>query len=433
MSHGARAAPGCEVMERNSVARSLGELDLRFGRRDDAAQKFDEASRGFASAGADFELAITYLKEAAASCVDHLDTEPWLPDPSVATRAAYCGRKAWFLFDKLELPKWADRAQTVIDDLARRESARRPVKLGRRRRGQGSTRSPMIAVSTAMKRVQRLADEYASLPDPVLIMGETGTGKELVARRIHEHGCRKTSPMVVVNCSAIPADLFEREFFGHAQGAFTGAGATSPGYVDQAHGGTLFLDEIGDMPLPLQSKLLRLIENSSYYRLGDPVERRANVRVIAATNASLPDLVSEKSFRADLYYRLRLVDIRIPPLRERPRDIIPLLELFLGHMTGRAVRAVECLEPHELDELMLDPLRGNARDLMYFARRSMINKRLLGRLALEAANQPEVRARPTRSEIERLVQRFDGNKAKLARHFGVARSTLYRWLAESGN
>jgi len=284
-----------------------------------------------------------------------------------------------------------------------------------------------------MKRVLTLADEYALWNDPVLITGETGTGKELIARRIHEKSHRKAAPLVVVNCGAVPIDLFEREFFGHKNGAYTGAHTSEPGYVEHADGGTLFLDEVADLPLALQAKLLRLIEYSSYYRLGDPAERRANIRIVAASNVKLPERVVERTFRADLYYRLRVVDIEIPPLRVRPDDIIPIYELFLSSVLGRGIRAVDFLLPAEIDDLLRAPLLGNARDIMHLVRKKLVSGASPGHTCEEPRVEASARRthRPKRHELLALMERYDGNKAKLARHWGIARSTLYRWLADT--
>ena len=185
-----------------------------------------------------------------------------------------------------------------------------------------------------MTRVLQLCDHYAVSDEPVLVTGETGTGKDLVCRRLHARSRRWAKPFVAVNCAAIPANLFERELFGNARGAYTGASTTGEGWIDQATGGTLFLDEIGELETPMQAKLLRLLDQGDFFRVGDPHVRRADVRIVAATNADLSACVAQGRFRADLRYRLIGLEIVIPPLRKRRRDIIPLLQHFLTQLVG---------------------------------------------------------------------------------------------------
>jgi transcriptional regulator with PAS, ATPase and Fis domain len=220
----------------------------------------------------------------------------------------------------------------------------------------------MVARSPAMLDIFRLVRVLRDNDARVLITGESGTGKELVARAIHDYSHRADGPFVAVNCGALPGDLLESELFGHVRGAFTGAIRDKVGRFELADGGTLFLDEIGDLPLPLQVKLLRVLETSQFERLGDARPRRADVRVIAATNADLAKAVADKRFRDDLYYRLRVVPIEIPPLRERREDIEVLVHHLLrriGRRRGRSLR----LSPSSMRTLLRYDWPGNVREL----------------------------------------------------------------------
>ena len=183
----------------------------------------------------------------------------------------------------------------------------------------GKNRSVMLARSASMKKVAADIVDLAASPATVLIIGESGTGKELVANAIHCASPRKMKPFLTLNCPSVPEELFESEMFGHRRGAYTGAVETRPGYVEAAEGGTLFLDEVGDLPLKSQAKILRFLEEKTYLPLGERKDRQADVRVIAATNHSLDDLVKQKQFRQDLYYRLSVCTIHLPPLRERKK------------------------------------------------------------------------------------------------------------------
>ncbi len=187
----------------------------------------------------------------------------------------------------------------------------------------------LIGTSPAMQKIYKLVGQVARSDAAVLLLGESGTGKELVARAIYANSLRAARPYVAINCAAIPDTLLESELFGHERGAFTGALTQRIGKFERADGGTIFLDEIGDMPLGLQAKLLRVLQNGEFQRLGGDQTLRTQVRVIAATNKDLSMMVREKSFREDLYYRINVVQIQLPPLRERSADVLPLAEHFL--------------------------------------------------------------------------------------------------------
>jgi formate hydrogenlyase transcriptional activator len=206
----------------------------------------------------------------------------------------------------------------------------------------------------------------------VLVQGETGTGKEVIARAIHNSGPRNRGPFVGLNCAAIPGALLESELFGHERGAFTGAVAQTTGRFQAANGGTLFLDEIGDLPLELQPKLLRVLQEQQYERLGSTRTMQANVRVIAATNQDLWRMVEEKSFRADLYYRLSVFPIRLPPLRERKGDIASLVEHFVQHFSRQMGKFIDTVPDGVMEVLKRHHWPGNIRELQNFIERSVI-------------------------------------------------------------
>jgi formate hydrogenlyase transcriptional activator len=206
----------------------------------------------------------------------------------------------------------------------------------------------------------------------VLIEGETGTGKELIARAIHMHSERRNGPFVKLNCAAIPAELLESELFGHERGAFTGAVAQRIGRFEGADGGTLFLDEIGDMPLHLQTKLLRVLQEQEFERVGGNRTIRADVRIVAATNRDLKTMVEENGFRADLYYRLAVFPMNVPPLRERPEDIPALTRYFVQKHARRMGRKIESIPTHAMEALTNYDWPGNIRELQNVIERSLV-------------------------------------------------------------
>ena len=221
----------------------------------------------------------------------------------------------------------------------------------------------MIGKSAGMKRVFALIDKVKDSTVSVLISGESGSGKELVARAIHYSGPRRKKNFIAVNCAAIPETLLEDEMFGHVKGAFTGAIGTKKGRFEQADGGTLFLDEIGDMPLAMQAKLLRVLQEKRYSPIGSEEEREVDVRVIAATNRDIPKMIEEGTFRQDLFYRLNVVGIHIPPLRERQDDIHSLSEYFICKFSKEQNKPIVAISPKVEQALMEHPFPGNVRQL----------------------------------------------------------------------
>ena len=230
----------------------------------------------------------------------------------------------------------------------------------------------IIGNTSGLKRVLRQVETVAPTDATVLILGETGTGKELIARAIHNLSGRKEFPFVRLNCSAIPAGLLESELFGHEKGAFTGAIAQKVGRLELAHRGTLFLDEIGDLPLELQPKILRALQEKEFERLGGTRTIPVNVRLLAATNRDLAKMVEERQFRSDLYYRLKVFPVEIPPLRERLEDIPMLVKYFVSQHARRMNRHIETIPPEIMEALVRWPWPGNVRELENFIERAVI-------------------------------------------------------------
>jgi DNA-binding NtrC family response regulator len=230
----------------------------------------------------------------------------------------------------------------------------------------------MVGSSQGLRTVLKAIKLVAPTDATVLVRGETGTGKELVARAIHDQSTRSRRPFVMVNCAAIPATLLESELFGHEKGAFTGAIAQKIGRFEMAHQGTLFLDEIGEIPLELQPKLLRVLQEQEFERLGGNRTIRVDVRIVAATNRDLEQMVEQGKFRSDLYYRLNVFPVTIPPLRERREDIPMLVRFFTQKYTRKLNRAIDEIPSNALDELTMYDWPGNIRELQNLVERAVI-------------------------------------------------------------
>jgi len=237
--------------------------------------------------------------------------------------------------------------------------------------GEGD-RPPLVGHSSAMKAVYEVIGKVADSPSTVLITGESGTGKELVAQALHRGSSRRDKPLIKVNCAAIPKDLVESELFGYEKGAFTGAVGSKPGRFELADGGTLFLDEIGEIPLEMQVKILRALQESEFERVGGIKTIRVDVRLIAATNRDLKQLIAEGRFREDLYYRLNVVPIALPPLRDRKVDIPPLVGHFIEKYDRRLGKKVERMDDDALGLLMRYSWPGNIRELENLMERSVL-------------------------------------------------------------
>jgi formate hydrogenlyase transcriptional activator len=301
----------------------------------------------------------------------------------------------------------------------------------------------IVGGSPALRGVLRLVGIVATTDAAVLITGETGTGKELIARAIHDQSGRHARPFVKINCAAIPSGLLESELFGHERGAFTDAVAQRMGRFESAHGGTLFLDEIGEIPLELQPKLLRVLQEHEFERLGGTRTIKADVRVVAATNRDLASMVNDQRYRPDLYYRLAVFPIAVPPLRERPEDIDTLVRHFVDRFAVRMRRQIGVIPSEILDTLRRQPWPGNVRELENLIERAVIlstGTRLNVPAALLAPPRPVQEATDTlesveRAHIMRVLEETNGimgGPHGAAARLGIARTTLQSLLKRHG-
>ncbi len=301
--------------------------------------------------------------------------------------------------------------------------------------------SPIIGDSQRMRRVLDMMSTVAGTDANVVIRGESGTGKELIARAIHSQSERRFFPIVAVNCGSIPETLLESELFGHEKGAFTGAQYRRKGKIELAHGGTLFLDEIGDIPAKMQVDLLRVIETRRFHRLGGNQEISSDFRLVCATNRDLEVLIEEGSFREDLYYRINVFVIDLPPLRDRPEDIPPLTRHFIEKYARAMGKPVKEVSPEAEGILMSYAWPGNVRELENAVERAMV----IGR---EPSIQPDDLPMPLaggaiepegatlaaleRRHIERVLREEKGNITRAATALGIDRGTLYNKLRRYG-
>jgi DNA-binding NtrC family response regulator len=347
------------------------------------------------------ESAVQLVKAGAADYIG----KPWDNDKLLAT-----------VENLLELAETTRERQRLQDEQRRR----------RQRLAEQYDLCDIVFASDAMERVVELACRVARADVRVLITGPNGAGKERIAQIVHANSAIRSGPFVAVNCGAIPSELIEAELFGAEAGAYTGASRARTGRFEAAHGGTLLLDEIGDLPLAGQVKLLRVLETGQFEMLGSSKTRIAQVRVLSATNADLPALIREGRFREDLYYRLNVIDISVPPLADRPADILPLARHFLGEQLQLSEDAAAALQAHDWP--------GNVREL----RNSIERAKLLVRDNIVVAadlNLPNV-VRPVSRETEHFskevleasLREAGGNISRAAQSLGLSRQALYRRL-----
>jgi transcriptional regulator with PAS, ATPase and Fis domain len=303
----------------------------------------------------------------------------------------------------------------------------------------------IISLNRGMREIISIIPRIAESESTVLIQGESGTGKDLIAKAIHSLSTRKKGPMIVVNCGALPDTLLESELFGYEAGAFTDAKKDKPGRFAQADGGSIFLDEIGDVSPALQVRLLRVLQERSFEPLGSTRTVRSNVRVIAATNKDLYEEMRSGRFREDLYYRVNVVQINIPPLRDRKEDIIPVAESFIERMNRITRKNLLGLSPRAMEMLMNHAWPGNIRELENVIEHAFIlcpeglilGEHLPASLQRHAAPSGVSFVGKTLAQIEEqairdAIQRHDGNRAAAARELGVDKTTIWRKLKKMG-
>jgi len=310
--------------------------------------------------------------------------------------------------------------------------------------GTGRGDGPFVGTAPSILRVRSMIDRLKDSDAPVFIWGESGTGKELAARSIHEAGRRRAGQFVAVNCGAIPENLLESELFGHARGSFTGALRDKPGLVEEAHAGTFFLDEVGDLPMPLQAKLLRVLEEKKIRRVGETRPRPVDVRFVSATNKNLEREIEAGRFREDLYYRLKIVSLELPALRERAEDIPPLVNHFLDEFSKSMGRSRPFFSPPALELMLEYPWPGNVRELQSEVQRCLImtgDGQVIGEEALSPIINPRGKRHSqgsrgflaAKAEFERrflreALARCGYHRTRTAAEIGLTRQGLFKLL-----
>jgi len=436
--------------------RSLREFLEIFFRREGyevtTAASVDEAQ--VAVAADDFDVVISDVQLAGASGLELLrSVKDAAPDTVVIMITAFATTENAIeamkqgAYDYITKPFKVDELRLVIEKaLEKKLLADENQRL---RTALRSRTASLVGSSEAMRRVHDLIAQVATTKTNVLVSGESGTGKELVARGIHDLSERREKPFIALNCGAIPENLLESELFGHVRGAFTGAVSNKPGLVETADGGTLFLDEIGELPQSLQVKLLRLIQEKTLRRVGGNQDQRVDVRIVAATNRDLQAEAQAGRFREDLYYRLNVIQIVLPPLRERMEDVPLLVQHFLEKYRRELGKQVTSLSPAAMEKILAHPFPGNVRELENLIERAVALARgpvldvdvlpgsVLDRSAAirapappagaSGANLDEILASYERGLLSDALQRAGGVKKRAARLLGISfRSFRYR-------
>ncbi len=349
-------------------------------------------------------------------------------------------------YDFITKPFDVEELELTLERAVQHRRLRQEVKLLRRAVAETRSFSELLGESAPMQAMYRLLDQISDSDATVLVTGESGTGKELVARALHQRGPRRAAPLVALNCAALAPSLLENELFGHVRGAFTDAKESRPGLIVQANGGTLLLDEIGEMPLEMQAKLLRALETRTVRPVGGDREIPFDVRLIAATNRDLETALEDRRFRSDLYYRINVIQVELPPLRARGNDVLLLAQHFVERFAALAGKPVTGLSPAAAERLLAYPWPGNVRELQNCIERAVA---LTTFEALSPQDLPErVRAyhhshvvvaaedpselvpmeEVERRYILRVLESTGGNKTLAARILGFNRRTMYRKL-----
>ena len=444
------------VVDDDAVLRKLvSDQIARMGFDSTPAQSGEEALEALAKS--DFDVMLLDIRMPGLSGLDTLREVRKLEDaPEVimltADTSLGTGIEAMRLgaYDYLTKPATLDEIEAVVrkaDEKRRlirqnaslRDAVRQPA---------DEAQSSLVYKSKAIEGLVALAESAARADSTVVITGESGTGKDVLARFIHARSSRSDTPMLAVNCAALPETLFESEFFGHERGAFTGATSTKRGLIEAADSSTLFLDEVGEMPAQTQVKLLRFLEEGRFRRVGSTRDREADVRVVAATNRNLVEDVRDGRFRADLFYRLNVISLHVPPLRQRREDIPALVEHFLTLFRERFNRPALDLSPEARERLNSYDWPGNVRELRNTLERaaalaSADSDRLEADQLLppnapqgDASDAPDTPSAPLtldqleRQHILRVLEEQSGNRERAAAVLGISARTLYRKLRE---
>jgi two-component system response regulator HydG len=434
-------------------------LDASLGKRGFTVEwRTDPAAAVECLARADTDVVVTDLRMGPASgldlCARIVSEWPEVPvilitgfgtlDTAIAAIRAGA-------YDFITKPIEIDALAVAIERAVERRRLRHEVQNLRRAVGSMKGRfGKLLGSSDAMRPVYDVLERIADSSATVLVTGESGTGKEVVARALHDTGPRRNAAFVAINCSAVPEALLESELFGHARGAFTDARSPRTGLVLQANGGTLLLDEIGDMPMPLQAKLLRALQERTVRPVGGDAEVPFDVRVLATTNRDLRALIDEGRFREDLYFRINVIHIELPPLRARGGDVLLLAQHFIDLHAARAGKTVTGLAPAAAERLLAYPWPGNVRELQNCIERAIALTRhpevqvedlpetvrsFKRSHVLVAASDPSELvplAEVERRYVLRVVEAAGGNKSLAAQILGITRKTLYRKLEEYG-
>jgi DNA-binding NtrC family response regulator len=348
-------------------------------------------------------------------------------------------------FDYLQKPFEIDELLVVVDRALEHQRLRTQHRYLISERDEEFNHYGIVGRSRRMQEVIKTSELVAKTKSTVLITGETGTGKEMVARAIHYHSPQRDMPLIKVNCAAIPESLLESELFGHVRGAFTGAATSKKGKFALADGGTIFLDEIGTMSTALQAKLLRVLQEREFEPLGSERTQKVDVRVIAATNRDLRQMVSEGKFQEDLYYRLNVIPVHIAPLRERREDIPILVEHFIAKHAQRAGKRIDGIEPTVMETLKSADWPGNVRELENTVERAVVLTptsiigpdvvRLLGATTSAASGLPSLNLRQNldwteRETVRRALEGAGGIKKDAAEAMGISQRALSYYLAK---
>ena len=424
----------------------------RGGHRVSTASTAEDALRAFESGGAD--VIVTDMNMPGMSGIDLVklirqrspDTEIIVMTGAGSERTGIQAMQAG-AYDYLQKSDiHPDELVLLVEKAAEKSSLLSAIALRTRIAGLREGFENIIGEDPPLLEILKVVKKVAPTDSTVLIYGESGTGKELIAEALHLNSSRKSKTFVPINCGALPKDLQESELFGYVKGAFTGAQTNKKGLFEEANGGTIFLDELGEMDLPLQVKLLRFLQDHKIYRIGDSKPLTVDVRVICATNKDLKKLIGEKKFREDLYYRVNVISLILPPLRERKGDIPVLAEYFVERYCERFARPESHLSPEALDELTGYDWPGNIRELQNVLERSVIlaDGPVIGTEHFpKDLTEPHVNVsaiiedQPTLDELEKryileTLKTSRGNKVLTCERLGISTTTLWRKLKQYG-